>query len=451
MKGREPNDILREDGPGVVHTALDGAKPFRLGEATPNRNKANDDKLVTFDRKWGLKPPKPIDDALDWLQQCVFGETGRPLAVLASALTALRAVMPNAFAYDEMLCTPLLMHPLEDELSFIPRPVTDIDVGIVQERFQRLGLKRLSKDVMHQAVDVRAHECSFHPVRDYLDRLQWDGAARLSSLFPSYFGAEVTTYAHAIGPLFLVSMVARILNPGCKADYMVVLEGPQGTLKSTACTVLGGNWFSDNLPDVTAGKDVAQHLRGKWLIEVSEMHAMSKAEAALLKAFITRTHERYRPSYGRKEVIEPRQNIFVGTTNRAAYLRDETGGRRFWPIKTNAIDIDALTRDRDQLFAEAVGLYRQGQNWWPDKKFEQQHIVPEQAARYEADAWEETIAVYLDKHDKVTVGQVARDALGIETPRIGTHEQRRIAAALEQLGWKRLPKDWEGKRLWTRD
>ena len=392
---------------------------------------------------------KRSDDPIDWLQHCVFGDTGRPLAVLASALAALRVTMPDAFAYDAMLYAPLLMKSLENDPNFKPRPVTDVDVGVVQERLQHLGLKRLSKDVMHQAIDVRAHECSFHPVREYFEGLQWDGTARLPSLFPQYFGAEVTTYAQAIGPLFLISMVARIIDPGCKADYMVVLEGPQGTLKSTACAVLGGSWFSDNLPDVTAGKDVAQHLRGKWVIEVSEMHSMSRAEATLLKAFITRTCERYRPSYGRREVIEPRQCVFVGTTNRATYLRDETGGRRFWPIKTNAIDIDALARDRDQLFAEAVVLYSKGTAWWPDKDFERLHIMPEQAERYEGDAWEENIAAYLSNKDRVTIGQVAREALQIETARIGTADQRRIAAVLEQLGWRRLPKkDWQGKRWW---
>ena len=250
--------------------------------------------------------------------------------------------------------------------------------------------------------------------------------------------------------MFLVSMVARIYEPGCKADHLPVIEGPQGILKSTACSILGGEWFSDNMPEIGAGKDASQHLRGKWLIEVSEMHAMGKAETAQLKAFITRSTERYRPSFGRKEVIEPRQCVFVGTTNRDQYLRDETGGRRFWPVKVNAVDVDALERDRDQLFAEAVASYHRGAAWWPDKDFERQSIIPEQAARYEADVWEEAIAEYVRSKSKVTIGQVARFGLHLETPRLGTAEQRRIAAALEQLNWKRLPKDSEGKRWWVR-
>jgi predicted P-loop ATPase len=397
-----------------------------------------------------------LQDRTPWLAQCVLGETGKPLAILANALAAVRAVMPGLFAYNEMLRVPMLMEPLEDRSEPLPRPVTDVDVGIVQERLQHLGLKRLSKDIVHQAVDMRAHERRFHPVKDYLGGLQWDGVARLADLFPNYFGAEVTRYTQAIGSMFLISMVARILEPGCKADHLPVIEGPQGTLKSSACQILGGDWFSDNLPDVTAGKDVSQHLRGKWLIEVSEMHAMSRAEVTQLKAFITRTTERYRPSYGRKEVIEPRQCVFVGTTNRDTYLRDESGGRRFWPVKAGTIDVNALAHDRDQLFAEAVVCLRNRVRWWPDKDFERDHIMPQQAARYEADVWEENIATYLanKKDARVTIGQVARDGLGIETPKIGTAEQRRIAAAMEQIGWRRErpdgKTDWQGKRWWVR-
>ena len=170
------------------------------------------------------------------------------------------------------------------------------------------------------------------------------------------------------------------------------------------------------------------------------MSALGKSEAAALKAFITRSTERYRPSYGRKEVIQPRQCTFVGTTNKEAYLRDETGGRRFWPVKvgvTRSLDTDALQRDRDQLFAEAVQAYRRREQWWPDQKFELEHIAPQQEARYEADAWEDAIRTFLVDKASVTLLQVAKEALFIETPKLGTAEQRRIANILERMGWTR--------------
>jgi predicted P-loop ATPase len=387
-----------------------------------------------------------------WLANCIRGDGkfSKPLPNLANALVGVRAVWPDAIAYDEMLRVPMLMQPLVGENGFKPRVLTDVDVGIIQEELQQRGLKRIGKDVMHQAVDIRASERSFHPVRDYLDGLEWDGTERMGRLFTAYFGAEPGEYVEAVGRMFLIAMVARIYEPGCKADYMPVIEGPQGVLKSTACAVLAGRWFSDSLPDVTAGKDVSQHLRGKWLIEVSEMHAMDRAETAKLKAFVSRQVERYRPSYGRKEVIEPRQCVFIGTTNKDTYLRDETGGRRYWPIIAGKIDIEALKRDRDQLLAESVARYRHDEQWWPDKKFEHEHMKPEQEARYEADAWEDNIRDYLVLNPRVTIGQVAKQALSIETPKIGTADQRRIAAILTNLELTRERKDRTGKRFWSK-
>ena len=377
------------------------------------------------------------DEETDWLRYAMRDDKGRPLANLANALLGLRSdpKLKDALAFDEMLCAVLLNGA----------PIRDVEVTAIQEHLQYAGLRWVTKDTTHSAVDERASERPFHPVRDYLSGLTWDGHMRLETWLVDYLGAEPTPYTGAIGRMFLISMVARIFKPGAQADYMLILEGPQGELKSTACRVIGGEWFSDNLPDITAGKDVSQHLRGKWLLEIAEMHAMNRAEAALLKAFITRTHERYRPPYGRKEVIEPRQCVFIGTTNRNVYLRDETGGRRFWPVRTGKIDIEALTRDRDQLFAEAVMLFRRGEPWWPDRKFEAEHISPEQEARYEFDAWEEPIVNWLgETPTRVTVWQVAREALHLETARIATADQRRITAILERLGWRR-GKDWRGR------
>jgi predicted P-loop ATPase len=147
------------------------------------------------------------------------------------------------------------------------------------------------------------------------------------------------------------------------------------------------------------------------------------------------------------EVIEPRQCVFIGTTNRDVYLRDESGGRRFWPVKCGQIDIAKLASDRDQLFSEAVRLYRDGERWWPAKDEEREHIKPQQASRYEADIWEESIAGYVASRAEVTIGEVARTAIRMETGRIGTAEQRRIAAALENLGWERMPVQ-SGRRPW---
>jgi predicted P-loop ATPase len=387
---------------------------------------------------------KPINGA-PWLSDCITDERGRAVPNLANLLVALRAApeLTSAFAYDGMLRAPILtkklpVAPAGESANGdpLPRPLRDTDVSQLQEWLQHKGMPKIGAAQTHQAVDQRAQERVFHPIREYLEGLRWDTRWRLNHWLADYLGAQRSSYTTGIGRMFLVAMVARIYEPGCKADYMLVLEGEQGIRKSEACRILAGDWFSDSLPELHH-KDVSGHVRGKWLIEFAELAAMGRAETETLKAFVSRQTERYRPSYGRNEVIEPRQCLFVGTTNKTVYLKDESGARRFWPVKVGSIDTAALSRDRDQLFAEAVAAYRAKAQWWPDAKFEREHIKPEQEARYEADPWEEPIARHILGRSRVNVTEIAREALGFETTgRIGTAEQRRIAGVLASKGWK---------------
>ena len=292
---------------------------------------------------------------------------------------------------------------------------------------------------MHTAVDSYAREHSYHPVRHYLEGLRWDGQPRVN--FGSVrLGAKLSDYTQAIGQMFLIAMVARIFEPGCKADYMLVLEGAQGLLKSTACNVLAGDG-SPTICRTSPAARMSQHLRGKWLIEVAEMHAMSRAEASLLKSFISRTTERYRPGYGRLEVIEPRQCVFVGTTNKDTYLRDETGGRRFWPVKSGKIDIDGLADDRDQLFAEARRIFTAWRAVVARSGVRAEHIMPRTGSSLRGDPWEEPIAGHLKSVTSKPPCCRSRKPRLISKPSSGLGPLISAAspAVMTALGWGCMP------------
>ena len=218
--------------------------------------------------------PFPTGSVL-WLKHCITdGPKKKPLNILANVLIALQMdlAISDAYAFDEMAQCVMLLHPIGEPMAagLVPRPVTDGDIDDLQDWLQHNGLKRIGRDDVHHAVASHARKRAYHPVRQYLEGLQWDGHRRLTVWLATKLGAELTPYAQTIGKMFLISMVARIVEPGCKADHMLVLEGPQGALKSSACGVLAGEWFSDHLPDITH-KDAQQHLRGKWLIEIAEM------------------------------------------------------------------------------------------------------------------------------------------------------------------------------------
>src|SRR5690348_11658451 len=202
---------------------------------------------------------KPLPET-PWTNRCVTGESGKSLSVFANIMTALRAdpAVRDAYAFDEMQQSAMLMHPLGESFTdVVPRPVVEKDIDDLQEWLQRNELKRASREDVHHAVQSYAREKSYHPVREFLQELKWDGQPRLNVWLITRLGAEPTPYTQAVGKMFLISMVARVFEPGCKADHMLILEGAQGTLKSTACQVLGGDWFSDNLPDVKTGKEAS--------------------------------------------------------------------------------------------------------------------------------------------------------------------------------------------------
>jgi predicted P-loop ATPase len=435
VKGKTGEDLAR--GYAQARAMLDGAEAFGAAPAAETR----------------------LREAA-WLERALTDDRNRVLSNLANVLTAMRFTpqLAGMLAYDELLRAAVLVAPLpltekarHASRDPLPRPVVDEDVSQLQEWLQWNSLPKIGRDIVHQAVDRRAREFPFHKLREWLESLKWDGKPRLDKWLTYYLGAEPSEYHAAIGKMFLIGMVARVFEPGCKADYVLILQGAQGELKSEACRVLGGEYFSDDLPDIRS-KDANQYVRGLWLIELPELSAMSRSDVEHWKAFISRTTERYRPFYGRRETIEPRQCLFIGTTNREEYLQDETGGRRFWPVRIGKIDLDALKHDRDQLFAEAVHCHRNHERWWPDQEFERQCIAAEQEARFEADVWEPLIDEYLHKiaEDKTRVCDVARVGLAFDSARIGTADARRIRRVLHRLGWRQVPTRATADRFYYR-
>lgn len=314
------------------------------------------------------------------------------------------------------------------------REWTDIDDITMSAMFQRtLGLQRVSGTLIHEAVATFAHKNKRNEPKDWMETLKWDDLPRVETFFIDYFGTPDTPYHRAVSKNFWVAMVARIYKPGCKADNMVIIEGEQGKFKSTALSVIGGEWFTEANESVMS-KDFYMTLQGKLIIEIAELDAFSRGETTTIKRVVSQYKDRFRPPYGRLAQDFPRQCIFVGTTNDEEYLRDHTGGRRFWPIRITTIDINQLKKDREQLFAEAIQLFKNGATWHevPDKETRAQ-----QEHRRSSDEWEEIVGQFLLGKSQTTVAEVAKDGLGIEAARLGNLEQRRIGRVLHILGWRK--------------
>ncbi|WP_423212330.1 VapE domain-containing protein [Paracoccus yeei] len=324
-----------------------------------------------------------------------------------------------------------------------PRDWTDMDDAFLKAYMQSTpGMARIAKGEVIDGLLMYVDRNKFNSVIDYLNGLQWDEKPRLNELFTHYFNAENADFARLVGPKFLIGMVARAMQPGCKRDEMVILEGEQGAKKSTALNILAGDeYFSDNLPDLR-NKDALLQLQGMWLIEIGELSALRKSEIEDVKRFITSKTDKFRQPYGRNVADYPRTSVFAGTTNNDTYLKDPTGARRFWPVACGQIDLDALRRDREQLFAEAVARYRAGERWWLDGDAEQALARGETEQRQERDVWHDDVMGCVARLEmfkaNITVELIMADALHMNTPNLkDPRSTGRIAAILRSEGYKK--------------
>ncbi len=282
-----------------------------------------------------LKVLRPRDKYGDWRDGLIRNENGASRPILANAITALRGASEweGVLWLNEFTATTMARKAppwARNGADWQERPWTDFDDLKAAEWLQHHSVQ-VGVEVAAQAVQAVSGGRTYHPPRDYLGALTWDKTARLNNWLVNYLGVEATPYARAVGQRFLISAVARLFEPGVKADSVPILEGPQDAGKSTAANILGAPWFTDELADF-GSKDAAEQTIGVWIVELAELGSLSRPEVAKIKSFTSRTCDRFRPSYGRRVKTFPRQCVFVGTINQDTYLRDETGGRRFWPV-----------------------------------------------------------------------------------------------------------------------
>ncbi len=375
-----------------------------------------------------------------WLE---YDRHGRPLASLRNVVRALKLgdghfgclrwseFQGRAFVTEE---------PLDDQAF----------MRILLEMDEAYGL-RPSPDKLRRALDHVAREDVFHPVVDWLTALKWDGEARLERLLIDRFGAEDCSLNRQISRRWLIGAVARVLEPGCKLDTMVVLAGPQGLRKSTACAALmpESAWFTDTTFTV-GSKDALLQLQGVWLVEIGELSAMTRADRNQVKAFLSSRNDRFRAPYAQDVQSHPRQSFFVGTVNDQEFLDDPTGARRFWPVTVTAVDVEGIAADRDQLWAEAVVAYRAHEPWFLDATGEA--ALRARASLHEHyDAWEGVIAEWLEgREGSFTVEQVLTEVLDFPLARVTRSHQTRVGRILSQLGCRQTrPNGGARQRKWA--
>lgn len=325
------------------------------------------------------------------------------------------------------------------------------------------GLPSMPRTALEEAVKMVAGRHRYHPVREHLETIKgtWDGERRLGTWLERACKVEMPAdpeearrlreYLRRVGSWLIMAMCARVLMPGCKYDYMVIFEGKQGWGKSTLSQVLGGEWFADT-GLVMGEKDAYQNLQGVWVYEIGELDSFSKAEVTKVKAFASSQKDRFRASFDRRPRDYPRQVVFIGTTNEDHYLTDQTGNRRFWPVRLGGpVDLEWMRANRTQLFAEALQALAEKHRFHPTADEQRELFDPQQMDRVVEVPIEARIVTYLyDENQSVPHGHangafvkeittselLSRIGIGIEKQVTSPTVGKQASAVLKKLGWK---------------
>ena len=395
-----------------------------------------------------LKQARDAGDADDWVGTLtMIGKTSIVESTIDNAVTILNN--------DEYLkgCLRLNEHSLwEDVIKPFPwdkpsvrypRAFNDTDINHIHRYLEKsYGVK--GKEVIKAAVDISAQENGYNPLKNYLDELpEWDGVTRIEELLPKLFGADNTPYVRAVTLKTLCAAVKRVYSPGHKFDYVLILIGDQGQGKSTFLSRIGGDWYTDNVKITNDDRNNLEIMRGRWILEIAELRGFNRTEADFSKQFISRTDDIYRRVFKSRDIIHPRQSIFIGTHNKRDFLHDETGNRRYWPVdfigKQGSTNVwEYLTPEIVlQIWAEAKAKIDEPLYLNRELEDEARRI---QSDHMETDAWEEDILRYVADRDEVSTKEIWDLALLGGKP-ITKPESNRIGKIL------RLTGEWESKAV----
>ena len=361
--------------------------------------------------------------------------------------------LAGLFGWNELaLKIFVTRRPAWDERTgtWAQRPFTESDVTEATCWLETLGI-RLAFSTVGQLIEAVSRKFAFNPVVEALRNLVWDGVPRLSGgvtehgeviepAIVEYWGADDTPINRIFLRRWLIGSVARSMAPGTKNDTMLILEGAQGTGKSTSLRILaealGPGLFVDEISDPNS-KDAAMQIQGAVICEISELDSFRKSASSQIKSWLSRSTDHYRRPYGRLVEDFPRTCVLAGTVNPsgAGYLHDPSGGRRFWPIVVGRIDIDRLSRDAPQLWAEACAAWRAGEHWYLDDPAEHRQAAEVQELRYEQDPYGDIIDKFLTNQTETTVSEIFEQALDASPDRRTPAMQNRIVSHLKKRGW----------------